>query len=252
MMTIGSATGAAGGMQAGYSGMNMQADAVSKDLQRQIANAQKKMQELSSNEDMTMEEKMKKRQEIQQEISNLNQQLRQHQMEQRREQRSEGASMDDMMGGNHKTDTSQQDSKKSGLSQGSMQAMISAESSMKQAQVQGGMAVKMEGRAGVLESEIKMDAGRGQDTADKEAELADLKEKSQAATNSQLSALADANQTMKKSAEEERTAGEAPEDAPADKVSTAKEESPAAAETSAEAVSQESQPPAYISVDVRL
>lgn len=252
MMTIGSATGAAGGMQAGYSGMNMQADAVSKDLQRQIANAQKKMQELSSNEDMTLEEKMKKRQEIQQEISNLNQQLRQHQMELRRERQSEGTSMDDMLGGNHKTGVSLQSSKKSGLSQGSMQAMISAESSMKQAQVQGSMAVKLDGRAGVLESEIKLDAGRGQDTADKEAELADVKAKSQAATNSQLSALADANKTMKKSAEEDRTAGEALEDASENKVSTAKEKSSVVAEPSEEAASQESQPSAYISVDVRL
>ncbi len=250
MMTIGSATGAAGGTQAGYSGMNIQADAVSKDLQRQIANAQKKMQELSSNEDMTMEEKMKKRQEIQQEIANLNQQLRQHQMEQRREQRSEGASMDDMLGGSHKTGDSQQSGKKSGLSQGSMQAMISAESSMKQAQVQGSMAVKMEGRAGVLEGEIKMDAGRGQSTADKEAELADVKEKSQAATNAQISALADANKTMKESAEEERAAGEVsedPKDTSEDTVSVGE-----ARETSGAQSSPAPQSAAYTSVDIRL
>ena len=45
-------------------GMNQAADSYSKNIQNQIANAQKQLQELSSNEDMTLEEKMKKRQEI--------------------------------------------------------------------------------------------------------------------------------------------------------------------------------------------
>ena len=61
-------------------------DSVSKNIQNQIANAQQKLQDLSSNEEMSLEDKMKKRQEIQQEINNLNQQLRQHQIEQRKEQ----------------------------------------------------------------------------------------------------------------------------------------------------------------------
>lgn len=251
MMTIGSATGAAGGTQAGYRGMNMQMDNVSKDLQRQIANAQKKMQELSSNEDMTLEEKMKKRQEIQQEISNLNQQLRQHQMEQRRERQSEGTSMDDMRADDHKAGASQQSGRKSGLSQGSMQAMISADSSMKQAKVLGSMATRMEGQAGVLETEIKLDRGRGQDTADKEAELADLKEKTQAATNSQISALASAGKTMKESAEEEREAGEVSEDAE-DTVSAGKSKESAGTDTSGAQSDPVPHPVDYTSVDIRL
>jgi len=49
--------------------------------------------------------------------------------------------------------------------------MISADSSMKRAKVQGSMATQMEGRAGVLESEIKQDAGKG-NTEKKEEELA--------------------------------------------------------------------------------
>ena len=48
-------------------GMNMMQsnDSVSKNLQSQIANAQKQLQELSVNKEMSLEEKMKKRQEIQ-------------------------------------------------------------------------------------------------------------------------------------------------------------------------------------------
>ena len=49
------------------------------------------------------------------------------------------------------------------MSKDSMQAMISAESAMKQAKVQGSVATKMEGRAGILKAEIKQDAARGGD-----------------------------------------------------------------------------------------
>ena len=83
-MTVNGISGANNGMQAGSSGRITQMDSVSKNIQNQIANAQKKLQELSSNEELSIEDKMKKRQEIQQEINNLNQQLRQHQMEQRK------------------------------------------------------------------------------------------------------------------------------------------------------------------------
>ena len=70
--------------QTGTMGMTQGNDSVSKNIQNQIANAQQKLQDLSSNEEMSLEDKMKKRQEIQQEINNLNQQLRQHQIEQRK------------------------------------------------------------------------------------------------------------------------------------------------------------------------
>lgn len=204
MMTIGSVTGTNNNMQAGGSGINMQTDSVSKNIQNQIANAQKQLQELSSNEDMTLEEKMKKRQEIQQEITTLNQQLRQHQIEQRKEQQSKGASMDDMLGGNRTAAKS--GNKGNGLSQASMQAMISADSSMKQAKVQGSMATQMEGKAGVLESEIKMDKGRGASTEKKEEELADLQAKAQSATAAQISTLADAGKVMEEAVKADQAA----------------------------------------------
>ncbi|MDE7251126.1 MAG: FlxA-like family protein [Lachnospiraceae bacterium] len=89
--------------QMGQMGMNQMADSYSRNIQNQIADAQKQLQELSSNKDMTQEEKMTKRQELQQQISDLNVQLRQHQMEQRREKQQKQSSFDDMIGGNHKT-----------------------------------------------------------------------------------------------------------------------------------------------------
>ena len=172
--------------QMGQMGMNQATDSYSRNIQSQIANAQKQLQELSSNEEMTLEEKMKKRQEIQQQISDLNMQLRQHQMEQRKEkQQAKGTSMDDMLGG---TKGGKSGSKSAGLSQASMTAMISADTSIKQAKVQGSVATSMEGRAGVLESEIKNN--HGADVTKKKEELADVTQKAQAATASQMNTLA--------------------------------------------------------------
>lgn len=191
MMTITNGNGTANRVQSVRANMNMQADSVSKSIQDQIVNAQKQLQELGADKDMTAEEKMKRRQEIQQEINNLNQQLRQHQIEKRKEQQAEES------GSNQRENAPEQNA---GLSTASMQAMISADSSIKQAKVQGSAARQMEGRAGVLKIEIKLDGSRGGDTASKETELAEVEQKAENATNAQLNTLAEANQTMKEAA----------------------------------------------------
>lgn len=192
-----------GAAQAGTTLRNggMQSDSYTKNIQRQIADAQQKLQDLSSNEELSLEDKMKKRQEIQQEINNLNQQLRQHQIEQRKEQQSKNSSsMDDMVAGTSNTSKK----KDTGLSQASMQAMLCADSSMKQAKVQGSMAAQIQGRASVLESEIKQDAGKG-NTEKKEEELAELQAKAQSATAAQMSTLADANKSVEEAAKAENS-----------------------------------------------
>ena len=103
-MTINSISGA--NAQMGQMGMNQATDSYSRNIQNQIADAQKQLQELSSNKDMTQEEKMTKRQEIQQQISDLNMQLRQRQMEIRMQARQRnGNGFDEMPGGNQNTDT---------------------------------------------------------------------------------------------------------------------------------------------------
>lgn len=207
--------------QMGQMGMNQVADSYSRNIQNQIANAQKQLQELSSNEEMTLEEKMKKRQEIQQQISDLNMQLRQHQMEQRKEkQQAKGTSVDDMLVG---TKGGKSGSKSTGLSQASMTAMIFADTSIKQAKVQGSVATSMEGRAGVLESEIKNN--HGSDVTKKKEELADVTQKAQAATASQMNTLAEANKAMEEAAVAERNDN---------KTSKAKEEKTGQAENTAE------------------
>lgn len=69
---------AAGSMSGGQMAKSQPADAASKSIQNKISAVQQKMQQLSSKEDLSAEEKMKKRQELQQELSSLNTQLRQH------------------------------------------------------------------------------------------------------------------------------------------------------------------------------
>lgn len=203
MMTINSVNGAADKMPSVCSGMNMQNDAVSKSIQDQIMNAQKRLQELGADKEMAMEEKMKRRQEIQQEIANLNQQLRQHQIEKRKEQQAQRTAA-----GEHSQNaaTQQEAKQENGFSTTSMQAMISADSSLKQAKVQGSVATRMEGRAGVLKIEIKQD--EGQDTSAKEAELAEAEQIASQAETAQMNTLAEANRTMEEAEKTEKKANE--------------------------------------------
>ena len=103
-MTVGNINGV--NLQMAAFGMGQAADSYSRNIQNQIANAQKQLQELSSNTELSMEEKKNKKQEISQEISNLNIQLRQHQMETRKQaQQKNSNSFDDMLGGSQNTST---------------------------------------------------------------------------------------------------------------------------------------------------
>ncbi len=174
-------------------------DSISKNIQNQIANAQKQLQELSANKDMSIEEKMKKRQEIQQQITDLNNQLRQHQIEQRKEQQVKKSSMNDMLGGSKQT-TSKVGNQGTGLSQASMKAMISADSAMAQAKIQGSVAGQMEGKAGVLEAEIKLDAARGGNVEKKKEELAEAQQKAAQAESAQMNTLSNANKELEAAA----------------------------------------------------
>lgn len=202
-MVISGVNGAGGaGMQAGAMGRGQAEDAVSKRLMQQIENAQKQLQEISANSEMSVEEKMKRRQEIQKEISELNSQLRQHQMEMQRKEaeeakkkQAESASAAECSG------NSQKKNAKDGqvdvqISAEGMQAMLSADGAMKQAKVQSSVAASMDGKAGVLETEIKLDSARNGDTSAKEAQLADVKQKAEGATASQMKTLAEAGEAL--------------------------------------------------------
>lgn len=186
-------------------GVGQVSDAYSRSIQKQIADVQKQMQELSSNGDMTMDEKMKKRQELQQEVSSLNQQLRLHQAEQTRKRQAKGYSMEDMLGGStcvrRNTGKAALGNSCGGIqamSHAEMTAIISADISMGQVKIQKQVKSGLEGRAGVLKAEIKQDAGGN--TEAKEAELADLEDKVNSVAASQMNALSDINTSLKEAA----------------------------------------------------
>ncbi len=202
-MNISGVNGAgASGMQAGAMGRGQAEDAVSKRLMQQIENAQKKLQEISGNSEISVEEKMKKRQEIQKEISELNSQLRQHQMDMQRKEAEEAKKKQaEHASATERSGSSRNRNAKEGqvdiqISAEGMQAMISADGAMKQAKVQGSVAGSMEGRAGVLKAEISLDSARNGDTSAKEAQLADVEKKAEEATASQMSTLAEAGETL--------------------------------------------------------
>ena len=192
-------TNAQAGIQAGRINKPMEMDSFSKSINNQIANAQKQLQELSENKDMCMEEKMKRRQEIQQQITDLNNQLRQHQIEQRKEQQEKAAKSVE------KKESAKKGDKGTGLSQASMTALISADAAMSQAQVQGSVATRMEGRAGVLEAEIKLDGSRGGNVEAKKAELAEVQQKAATAGASQTDTLASVSQDIEEAASADKT-----------------------------------------------
>lgn len=187
-------------------GMGEPMDEVSKSLQKQIENLQKQMKDLSSNQEMSPEAKMKKRQELQKQISELQIQLRQHQMEVRREEarkKEEKASGDDVL--NPGKGMEQKQGRSAGLSAGNMEAMLSADASMKQAGIQGSTAKWAQNRAGVLEAEIHQDKGGPADaSAAKEEQLAEMEKLADQAASSQMESLSKANETMQEAAEAEK------------------------------------------------
>lgn len=191
-------------------GMRPGEDEVSRSLQAQIQNKQQEMQKLSENKNMPVEEKLKKRQEIQQEISNLQMQLRQHQLEQRRKQQ-EGKedSLQKSRSGKELGPAAEYcKGQGTGLSQGGMQSMLSADAALKQGKVHDSVASRLEGRAGVLEAEIHQGSLLGWNTSAKEKELAQVEKRAENAEHSRTDMLGEANQAVREAGESEEEKAE--------------------------------------------
>ena len=182
-------------MQAGMFSQAGAGDTVSKSLQSQIASAQKQLQELSSNDRMSVEEKMKKRQELQKQIADWNNQLRQHQIEERKKKQQEQEQKKANTDTRQKQNTTQ--GAGNGLSGESMQAMIGADVSVKQAKIQSSTAGRLEGKARVLETEAK----NSNDEAvveQKQGEAASLQAQAQTAVQNQMDTLSKAKDDLEK------------------------------------------------------
>lgn len=210
-MTVG-AVGSSQGMQRPEKIGGRQDDPVAKGPQDKINQAQKELQELSGKQDMPPKVKQEKRQELQQEINDLTMQLRQHEMQEKMKEREEKRQgQDNPLGLPEYRDNVRKDSRpgvEMGISAAGMEALISADGAQKMADANGSVAQRMEGKAGVLEAEIKMDAGRNMDTSSKQEQLADVNGKAQAAQAAQMSKLQDAGEKLEQVAEDGTIQGE--------------------------------------------
>ena len=178
---------------------NQQMDSYSKSLQEQINNANEQLQSLGEDKEMSIDEKMKKRQEIQKQITDLQNQLRQHQIEQKKENRqSKGSSMEDMLGGKQ---TAKSSKAAKGISTTSMKALISADSAINQVEAQGVIKVNLKGEADILETEIKLDSARGKDVENKQEQLADIESRNMDIESAQLEVLNRTDKELDKAAE---------------------------------------------------
>ena len=191
------------GADSQISGVNLMQtnDSFSKMIQSQIANAQEQLQKLSENNDMSVEEKMKRRQEIQQQITDLDHQLRQHQIVQRRANQGK----DNVIERNLSTKRADKSGKgaQQGMRASTMRVIISADAAMSQAQVQSSVATRMEGRVGVLEAEIKQDSANGKSVESKQEDLIEVQQKLATTETSQMNVLSVVNKRLEEATDAE-------------------------------------------------
>ena len=171
-------------------------------LQRQIEEKQKQLQELGKDDKLSPEQKQKKRQSLEQEIAELEAQKNQVKMAAKQKERKEAEERQVKQSGdsynrNKDGDTSQ-------ISARGMKALITAGATMDMADVKNRVATSLEGEAGVLESEIKLDQGRGGDTAKKEEQLEEINAKADDLNRKTLDDLDKANEEMRFARDRER------------------------------------------------
>ncbi|MCR5775180.1 MAG: hypothetical protein K6G42_08875 [Lachnospiraceae bacterium] len=79
-------------------------------------------------------------------------------------------------------------------------SLISASSSMEQVKAQHAIKTQMERKAGVLDTEIKLDSGRGGDAAKKKEDLEDIQKKATEIGQQEMSRLSELNSNMNEAA----------------------------------------------------
>lgn len=148
-------------------------DAVLTSLQKQLQEAKKSLQDLASNKDLSAEMKMEKRKEIQQQIQDINRQIMQRKQELHKEKQQKNS---DGLSTEKQTDDK---AAKAGntMETSDMQSIIQGDIAVKSAKESHGLKNELVHKADVLETESKLDAGRGRVSEGKEAAIAELRSK---------------------------------------------------------------------------
>lgn len=191
-------------------------DVEGKGIQNQITDAQQQIQKLSSNQELTEEEKKQKRQDVQKQIAELNRQLRQHQAEIRRKQMEEQAakaaeqSERERETGTKTSVIEEEEKAVSGkeelsrdLPEVDMSAVVSADTAVNQAGIGKRVVVTLEAKTRTIRGEIKQDQMRGQNTEKKERELKEIEQRISNVFKTQISALSDADKKARQNARQD-------------------------------------------------
>lgn len=163
-------------------------------LQKQIEAKQQELEQLSENKEMDPKQKLEKKKEIEAEIADLNNQL-----QQKRTERLQGK-------GSEKTESaSEQTRKRDGFSEESdrMNSLLSADRSVKEATELNGMSDKLKGKARVLRTEAKLDAGRGISGEQKIAQASELEHRADRLKNESAKTLGSVQKAEKAEEAEE-------------------------------------------------
>lgn len=170
------------------------ADNETKNLQNQLANKEQRLQRLSSDSELTAEEKAKERQEIQQQIAELNRKLKLMEMEQKekaeeaaKKQEQKVALNEELYGKAEEkepVDKAQSEEEKPWLQEQqkekqapiqNLQQILAADSYMQQERVQSSVDNRKSGQENVLVAEIQSDALYGIDNQSKKEELSEMR-----------------------------------------------------------------------------
>lgn len=165
-------------------------DAISKSIENEISDVQRQRQQVSK-QDLSADEKRKKRQELQQEISRLNNQLRQRQAEVQKKQNKEKVTKErdaenvktdnekkEQLAASKKDETKEkeaenktvemQDVKKERIKE---QTVVSAEVAVSRIRLQNMVVSGIQNDINILEGEIRQDKARGENVDDKKEQL---------------------------------------------------------------------------------
>ncbi len=171
----------------------------SKALQTQLINKQQSLSKLSSDKNMTTQDKEKERQKIQREIAELNRKLKQEQMEEEEKAKETAKEQEDKLVAqkellaktNFRNNKESQNPSEEALSLNpnnkdkkdfeipsmNMQNILTVSSIKKQNTIQNSAEKKQINQQNILESEIKSDALYGMDTTSKKEQLSKMRRK---------------------------------------------------------------------------
>lgn len=178
-------------------------DTVAQGLQRQIQRTEEQIAKLSEQENLTPEEKQKKKKELEEKLNSLKQQLQQHEIEKKKAEQEEKTRkiQEELEKKEAERREQRGEEERNGMSNAGMHAMIFAGKSMEQANAIHRVKTSMEGEAHRLKGAIAAEESRGGDVSELKSQLGELEGRIGEVTADIVKKYGEANQKMKQAAE---------------------------------------------------